>query len=326
MDTSPKARPADQAAAVKATGGVDADVSQNKAVSAIDLHFCRAMGMLGGVTGPNAELEALLRRRLTLATGILAGGFFAYMVRGFFYAPIDRIDPFVAVVLRDVTTVVLVGLTGLLLTAKDLCLARLRGIELTVFGMAAAFFLVLQSTHGVFCCALGDRAWLQVFAATSCLPWISLVSTYGLFIPNTSRRATAVISIMVFLPIFSWLSLAWNHPPFFHLLFADGQLSQMLLWLAIPAASAIYGSIRIGALEQEAAEARKLGSYTLGRKLGAGGMGEVYLASHEMLTRPCAIKLIHGARSDAPKALARFESEVQTTANLTHPNTIDVFD
>jgi serine/threonine-protein kinase len=55
-------------------------------------------------------------------------------------------------------------------------------------------------------------------------------------------------------------------------------------------------------------------------------MGEVYLAEHVLLRRPAAIKLIRPERAGDPKNLARFEREVKTTATLTHPNTVQIFD
>ena len=55
-------------------------------------------------------------------------------------------------------------------------------------------------------------------------------------------------------------------------------------------------------------------------------MGEVYLAEHQLLKRPCAIKLIRPEGLAEPNALERFEREVQLTATLSHPNTVEVFD
>src|SRR5262249_27530109 len=75
-------------------------------------------------------------------------------------------------------------------------------------------------------------------------------------------------------------------------------------------------------------EARKFGHYQLRQKLGEGGMGEVYLAEHQLLKRPCALKLIKPGTGGAadPIALARFEREVQSAARLAHPNTIAIYD
>jgi hypothetical protein len=70
---------------------------------------------------------------------------------------------------------------------------------------------------------------------------------------------------------------------------------------------------------------KQLGQYTLEEKLGEGGMGVVYRAKHALLRRDTAVKLLLPGRADAA-AVARFEREVCLTCQLTHPNTIQVYD
>ncbi|OQX70167.1 MAG: hypothetical protein B6A08_01440 [Sorangiineae bacterium NIC37A_2] len=77
-------------------------------------------------------------------------------------------------------------------------------------------------------------------------------------------------------------------------------------------------------------EPRHAGSYNLVRKIGEGGMGEVWMAEHRYLLRPAALKLIPAARHESRKkraeALRRFRREAQVTALLTSPHTVRVFD
>lgn len=69
-----------------------------------------------------------------------------------------------------------------------------------------------------------------------------------------------------------------------------------------------------------------LGSYTILQYIGAGGMGDVYLARHEKLRRHVAIKVLPPDLEQDRKGLARFEREAQTASSLNHPNIVTIHD
>jgi serine/threonine protein kinase len=85
-------------------------------------------------------------------------------------------------------------------------------------------------------------------------------------------------------------------------------------------------------LGQQVRRARELGSYRLEEPLGKGGMGEVFRATHQMLARPAAVKLIRSEilGSSTPSAARviteRFRREAEAAASLRSPHTISLYD
>ena len=92
---------------------------------------------------------------------------------------------------------------------------------------------------------------------------------------------------------------------------------------------AYAGQRVVYALGKEATRAQELGSYRLVERLGKGGMGEVWRATHRLLARPAAIKLLQASAGEGPDgemAMRRFEREAQVTSRLRSPHTVELWD
>ena len=73
-------------------------------------------------------------------------------------------------------------------------------------------------------------------------------------------------------------------------------------------------------------EMKMLGKYQIERKLGAGGMGTVYLARDTQLKRIVALKVLSRDKAQNPTLVKRFQAEAQAAAQLRHDNIVAVYD
>ncbi len=104
-----------------------------------------------------------------------------------------------------------------------------------------------------------------------------------------------------------------------------GVMVGLALWCATAIGVSAFVSRIVYGLVRQVQQATQLGQYTLRSKLGEGSMGAVYRADHALLRRPTAVKLLLPERLGAA-SIARFEREVQLTAQLSHPNTVAIYD
>lgn len=292
---------------------------------------CRvAMSLCGGSAFQGA-LENLLRQRLLFVALLALIPLLIFLVRNLVD---NNLPPFlsgISLILQSLVALVAAGLAWILWRRTHLDLCTLRIMELVLFGSLAIFFAWLQYEsflHGPL--EQSSRCdWapliLRQAVGNSSTRWFFLIIAYGVFIPNTWRRCLFLSLVMALTPlVLTPLAVAHHHSPWHADLFFA--LTTMAIFLGIAVAIAVFGSHRIQVLEAQAFEAQQLGQYRLGKRLGSGGMGEVYLAEHLLLRRPCAVKLIRAEQAGDPTNLQRFEREVKAMAALTHWNTVEIFD
>jgi serine/threonine-protein kinase len=159
----------------------------------------------------------------------------------------------------------------------------------------------------------------------------------AVFVPSTARH-TAWLGLIIGFPLVGMMALHYRDvdPAMWRMVGYDTrgfELSTIILstalmttmWWTLTVGLSSIASYVIHRLRSEVSGIRSLGQYQLERKLGEGAMGVVYQATHGMLKRPTAVKLLRpelGGR----EVYDLFRREVQLTATLKHPHTITIYD
>lgn len=283
--------------------------------------YCKVHLVEGTNSGTSTEIRDLLASRLRSAALVQFAGFAVFLLWHLFL--LDSTNSLQCLLfVGHVTNTLILGLIGIWLTSRrNLSMPILRVVELVTFGLPVIFFALLQHERDMLVATKYD------YSIGVSPVWMISIYTYALFIPNTWKRAAVVISMMSVVPLITAGVTAMIDRDARNLFSSDFHvIVEMVLTLVLAAAGATWGVHSINSLRDQFYEARQLGQYRLKRLIGSGGMGDVYLAEHQLMKRPCAIKVIRQEKAGDPKVLARFEREVQATAKLSHWNSIDIFD
>lgn len=270
-------------------------------------------------SGPqiSTETATLLRNRLRAAAGLMGLAFGSFLVWRLIN---NGIKPYWDFAFHLVVTGTLVFSFVSLCRKCTLPLKVLRAYELAVFALPVAYFAYSQYWTSQLLAVRG-------LMFNDLAAWVGTIFIYAMFIPNTWRRAAVFIGIMCALPLSLTGYLWWTDPTYAKILVEHRMfLFETFVVMGVSFLAATYGTHVINTLREEAFEAKQLGQYRLVSLIGSGGMGDVYLAEHQLMKRPVAIKLIRPSKAADKQALARFEREVRATAKLSHWNTIEIFD
>ncbi len=278
---------------------------------------------------PGAEARAVLCSRLRILAPLLLFVSVCHFFRNLNATgdlPASRFGLLVQLVLLALMTACAAPLYG----RPSLSLRGLRALELILFGLAATYLAWLQ-------CFTLFEAWdlceasplhgsvvLRLALGASGLRWLLLIVAYGVVIPNTPRRCAVVVGALVAMPLIIAAGAGLGHPADRGSFWVAGL--QMAASLGAGGAAALFACARINAWPPAALESELIGQYLLKGSLRAGGMGEVYLAEHVLLKRPCALKLIRPGAARDSAVRRRFEREARAMAALRHPNAVAIHD
>ncbi len=161
------------------------------------------------------------------------------------------------------------------------------------------------------------------------ISWVCVWILSFNLVPATPRRAALGALLAASMgPLGLVLNVLWNHGVW--------PTAQVIVLIFMPnyvaAVIAVLTAAMVHRRVTDETRARRLGSYRLVEKRGQGGMGEVWRAEHRSLIRPAAVKVLRrdavaGRTVTETEAMVRrFRREVQTTALLTSPHTVAVYD
>ncbi len=219
-------------------------------------------------------------------------------------------------------TLWLIGVAGAI--AASLVMAWVSGREMLDSEKLLDVALVYEVVMGLFLSVN-----IHASAVTEAVPrgWSAVAVwtlAYPLIVPATRGKVIlATVATAVMDPVGLLIQVAAGNP-------APQGPAVWLMFLptAVAATAAIVVSGIVYQMNVEAEKGHEMGSYHLEELLGSGGMGEVWKASHRLLARSAAIKLIRpdSSGSDGRESIKRFEREVQAAAGLQSPHTVNIYD
>jgi hypothetical protein len=267
-----------------------------------------------------------LRRRLAIVAGFLTLFHLVFAVVQM-TAPVVRASSSDAPTSSLLLRAVVAGLVAaLLLSPLPLSRRSVRLVEGCLFGFEMLVLLAAQYLAAVELIDRRDLIDAIAVQKNGVIRTLVLMVCAGVFVPRTPAATARIVVTMATALIFCH-GLVLHHADT-ALLDIDQvanhqSVMKNALFLVMGAALA---TLAAWALRRQSAghdEPGRLGHYRLIRRLDAGGSGEVYLAEHEVLRRPCAVKIV---RPGDPEAAIRFDREVRAAARLSHPNVVTLFD
>jgi plasmid stabilization system protein ParE len=222
------------------------------------------------------------------------------------------------------------GILSIVVAISVALAVRMAGLRPAAI-LAVALLFEVAGSYGI-----AAAEFLQPLGLEGGSPWIGLswvavfMLLFNVVAPTVPRYAViAALASVTSVPAMVTLSISLFPPPSppggLEIFFRFGFPYLLVVIMASVGARVVYN------LGTEVTRVRELGSYRLEHRLGEGGMGEVWKASHRLLARPAAVKLIRSSvAGNGPfrleEARRRFEREAQVIAQLRSPHTVTLFD
>jgi serine/threonine-protein kinase len=269
--------------------------------------------------GDDEDSRALLQERLGVLSRVMFFSFIVLIVGMVaLYAPNPELEPYGQSKIYIMSVSGLALLTVIwrgFLVRKKLSFNVLHGIDVFYAFGTGSIFATAAYFAGQ---SLSASGWINLM--WSCFT----VFLRTIIVPSTGRW-TALAGSLLFAPMCVAAVLLRASTMKDRALPEGAFVGGFIIIAVLVILLASIGSRIIFGLRRQVSEAMRLGQYTLGEKIGEGGNGSVYRANHALLRRPTAIKVVLPEKVGAD-TLRRFEREVQAMSQLTHWNTVAIYD
>ncbi len=257
----------------------------------------------------------LLRFRAALTVGILIWPLFMY-VDYLNYRQAGRCDWGFILFLRALFWGYGTAILWVLHRRASVSPRLLRFFDISIFNMASVILAVISTQVG---------AWKSQYYVGI----IQIVVARGAFVAEPWQKGVRANASIIF---------AWVGTLFVGALLDPGLAAQVrsrafpdmffpqFASVVSVALLVLVGSHAFWALRRQVFESRIIGRYRLKKRIGRGGMGEVWSAWHAALRRDVAVKILRPEANRDPASVERFEREVAAMTELSHPNTVRIFD
>lgn len=286
----------------------------------------------GGAAASSASVETAHRAAAAYRYGLIAVAAFLLLFNIIFAVlqtgthPSQADASSLSLVVRAAANAMVLGILWLLpsLRRRGLLL-----VELLLFGTEMLVLLDSQYFTGVHLIEQRDLIDAVAVQKNGVLRGLVLIFCSAVFLPHPPKVAGRVAVTMAGAIVLCH-AFVLDHARTAHLVMDDMASHRVVMFNAVAlTAGVVLASLAGWSLRGRRdviAPGGQLGPYRLQLRLDAGPMGEVYLAEHETLSRPCAVKIVSASQRRRGIENERFAREVRAASALRHPSAVTIYD
>lgn len=285
-----------------------------------------AVQSVDAAAGSDAVADSRYRHGMLVVAGFLLVSNLGFAAMQSVVLPSEADTSSLSLLVRATADAIVLGILWLVPTLSRRGLAACE-----IFLFTAEMFVLLDSQYvtGIHLIDQGDLVDAVAFQKNGVLRTFVLMFCNAVFLPHSAKLAGRIAVTMAAAVVLCH-SFVLEHARTAHLVMDDVASHRVVMFNA---AALVAGGIlatlagwTLRGRRDRIAAGGQVGPYRLRLRLDAGGMGEVYLAEHQTLARPCAVKVVRAGRRQDGLDRDLFARELRAASLLRHPSAVTVYD